>query len=167
MTADDELLRGVHDAHSDSLYRYVVSRTGDADEARDVVQETLLRAWRHPDVLRRPDDGVRAFLFTTARNLIIDDLRSLRRRREHTSESPPDQSKADETQAVLDSRVLADAILALTPDHRAVVVGAYYGNKSVTELAREIDVPPGTVKSRLHYGLRALRLALQEKGVTS
>ncbi|MFE6509618.1 sigma-70 family RNA polymerase sigma factor [Nocardioides sp. NPDC057767] len=165
--AEDELLVAVHDAHSEALYRYVVRRTGDAEEARDVVQETLLRAWRSPEVLQRPDDGVRAWLFTTARNLVIDDLRSARRKREYAAESPPDQSRADHTQAVLDSWVVADALLALSVEHRAVVVGAYYGGRSVAELARELDIPPGTVKSRLHYGLRALRLALQEKGVTS
>lgn len=167
MGAEDELLVAVHDAHSEALYRYVVRRTGDAEEARDVVQETLLRAWRHPEVLQRHDEGVRAWLFTTARNLVIDDLRSARRKREYAAESPPEQSRADQTQAVLDSWVVADALLALSPDHRAVVVRAYYGGRSVAELAHELDIPPGTVKSRLHYGLRALRLALQEKGVTS
>ncbi|WP_307785611.1 sigma-70 family RNA polymerase sigma factor [Nocardioides luteus] len=172
MGAEDELLVAVHDAHSEALYRYVVRRTGDAEEARDVVQETLLRAWRNPEVLQRPDEGVRAWLFTTARNLVIDDLRSARRKREYAAETLPDQwcvdqSRADHTQAVLDSWVVADALLALSAEHRAVVVGAYYGGRSVAELARELDIPPGTVKSRLHYGLRALRLALQEKGVTS
>ena len=43
---------------------------------------------------------------------------------------------------------------------------AYYGGRSIAEVARELAIPEGTVKSRLHYGLRALRLALQEKGVT-
>ena len=172
MGAEDELLVAVHDAHSEALYRYVVRRTGDAEEARDVVQETLLRAWRNPEVLQRPDEGVRAWLFTTARNLVIDDLRSARRKREYAAETLPDQwcvdqSRADHTQAVLDSWIVADALLALSAEHRAVVVGAYYGGRSVAELAHELDIPPGTVKSRLHYGLRALRLALQEKGVTS
>ena len=48
----------------------------------------------------------------------------------------------------------------------AVIVRAYYGGRSIAEVADEFDIPEGTVKSRLHYGLRALRLALQEKGVT-
>ena len=47
-----------------------------------------------------------------------------------------------------------------------MIVHAYYGGCSVAEVARRLDIPEGTVKSRLHYGLRALRLALQEKGVT-
>ena len=136
MGAEDELLVAVHDAHSEVLYRYVVRRTGDAEEARDVVQETLLRAWRHPEVLQRPDEGVRAWLFTTARNLVIDDMRSARRKREYAAESPPEATRADETQAVLDSWVVADALLALSAEHRAVVVGAYYGSRSVAELAQ-------------------------------
>jgi RNA polymerase sigma-70 factor (ECF subfamily) len=48
-----------------------------------------------------------------------------------------------------------------------VIVRAYYGRRTVTDIAEELDIPSGTVKSRLHYGLRALKLALQERGVTS
>ena len=47
-----------------------------------------------------------------------------------------------------------------------MIVHAYYGGCSIAEVARRLGIPEGTVKSRLHYGLRALRLALQEKGVT-
>jgi RNA polymerase sigma-70 factor (ECF subfamily) len=68
---------------------------------------------------------------------------------------------------VLDSWLVADALDQLTPEHRAVVVGAYYGGRSVAELAREHQIPEGTVKSRMHYALRALRLALQERGVSA
>jgi RNA polymerase sigma-70 factor (ECF subfamily) len=164
--AEDELLAAVHDTHSGALYRYVVRRTGDEEEARDVVQETLLRAWRHPEVLERSEEAVRAWLFTVARNLVVDHLRSARRTRERTGHVP-DREERDATQAVLDSWLVADAMVSLSPAHRAVVVGAYYGGRSVAELATELGIAPGTVKSRLHYGLRALRLALQEKGVTS
>lgn len=167
MGAEDELLEAVHESHADALFRYVVRRTGDEEEARDVVQETLLRAWRHPEVLERPEESVRAWLFTVARNLVIDHLRSARRTRERATSRLPDREEHDRTQAVLDAWLVADALASLSPDHRTVVVGAYYGGRSVAELAAELGVPPGTVKSRLHYGLRALRLALQEKGVTS
>lgn len=164
MTADaDELLRGVHGIE---LHRYVARMTDDA-RAQDVVQETLLRAWRHPDVLTRPENSVRAWLFTVARNLVVDDVRSAHRRRELATDRVPDAATPDGTQRVLDAWLVADALEGLTPEHRAVVVGAYYGGRSVAELADEHGVPPGTVKSRLHYALRALRLALQEKGVSS
>lgn len=167
MTSDaDELLRAVHAAHADALHRYV-ARLTDASRAQDVVQETLLRAWRHPDVLTRPESSVRAWLFTVARHLVVDDARSAARRRELPTDDVPDAATSDGTQAALDRWLVTDALASLSDDHRAVVVGAYYGGRSVAELAAEQGVPPGTVKSRLHYGLRALRLALQERGVTS
>lgn len=167
MDGEDELLTAVHDAHADELYRYVLRRTGDAEEARDVVQETLLRAWRHPEILERSEDAVRAWLYTVARNLAVDHLRSARRARERATDRLPDQPERDRTQAVLDAWLVADALAALTPEHRAAVVAAYYQGHTVAEIAAAQGLPPGTVKSRLHYGLRALRLALQENGVTA
>jgi len=163
----DELLRSLHAAHAASLQRYVQRMTRNDALAQDVVQETLLRAWRHPEVMERSDDSVRAWLFTVARNLVVDDARSARHARELTTDSVPEQPGRDATQAILDAWLVSDALVGLTPEHRAVVVGAYYRGLSVAEMADEQDVPPGTIKSRLHYGLRAMRLALQEKGVTS
>ncbi len=61
---------------------------------------------------------------------------------------------------------MEEALAGLSVEHRAVIVRAYYGGRSVAGIAEELGIPEGTVKSRLHYGLRALRLALQEKGVT-
>ncbi|OLT53195.1 sigma-70 family RNA polymerase sigma factor [Cellulosimicrobium sp. CUA-896] len=162
----DELLRAVHAAHGAALHRYVARLTDDA-RAQDVVQETLLRAWSHPEVLERPEGSVRAWLFTVARNLVVDDSRRAHHRRELASPHLPEHGEDDATQAVLDAWLVGDALVALSPEHRAVVVGAYYRGRSVAELAAEQGVPPGTVKSRMHYALRALRLALQEKGVTS
>ena len=167
MTADDELLAAVHEAHAAALHRYVARLVHDDVQAQDVVQETLLRVWRHPEVLERSSDSVRAWMFTVARNLAVDHLRSARQTRERVSDHLPEPAGPDHTQAVLDAWLVADALVSLSPEHRAVVVGAYYRGRSVAELADEEGVPPGTVKSRMHYALRALRLALQEKGVTS
>jgi RNA polymerase sigma-70 factor, ECF subfamily len=162
----DELLRAVHATHGTALHRYVARMTADDARAQDVVQETLLRAWSHPEVLERPEGSVRAWLFTVACRLVVDDLRRAHHRRELASARLPEHGESDATQEVLDAWLVADALVALSPEHRAVVVGAYYRGRSVAELAAEQGVPPGTVKSRMHYALRALRLALQEKGVT-
>ncbi|GAB2463590.1 sigma-70 family RNA polymerase sigma factor [Xylanimonas ulmi] len=166
MARDDDLLVAVHGAHAAALHRYVRHLTSDEEQTRDVVQETLLRAWRHPEVLERPPDSVRAWLFTVAHHLVIDARRSARYAHERSTAAVPEQSEPDRTQAVLDAWLVGDALAALTPEHRAVVVGAYYGDRSVAQLADELGVPPGTVKSRMHYAMRALRLALQERGVT-
>lgn len=163
----DALLRALHQAYARPLQSYVVRLTGDRAFAEDVVQEAMVRAWRHPEVLAREEGATRAWLYTVVRNLVIDDRRSARHARERTTDAAPDTPQPDATQAVLDSWLVADALEQLTPEHRAVVVGAYYGGRSVAELAREHDIPEGTVKSRMHYALRALRLALQERGVSS
>jgi RNA polymerase sigma-70 factor (ECF subfamily) len=167
VTADEQLLEAIHAAYAGALHRYVARLARDDGEAQDVVQETLLRLWRHPEVLERSEDSVRAWLFTVARNLVVDQLRSARHVRERATDHVPETPQPDATQAVLDSWLVADALVGLSPEHRAVVVGAYYRGRTVAELADEQGVPAGTIKSRMHYALRALRLALQEKGVTS
>ena len=161
------LLRGLHDEHAGSLGRFVLGLTHDEQLAQDVVQETLLRAWKHPEVLDRSPDSARAWLYAVARNIVIDDRRSARFRREVDADRVPECSCSDPTETALDRWLIADALAALTFDHRTVLVRAFYGGRSVTELADELDLPVSTIRSRLHFGLRALRLALQERGVIS
>jgi RNA polymerase sigma-70 factor (ECF subfamily) len=163
---EGELLRALRDEHSGPLWRYVVSLTGDRDLADDVVQETLLRAWRRPSVLDQSQSSARAWLFTVARNLVIDDRRSAHHRHELTVEELPDRMEADRIDALLESWLVTEALSGLSLEHRSVLVHVYYGGESIAETSDRLGIPPGTVKSRLHYGLRALRLALQEKGVT-
>ena len=74
---------------------------------------------------------------------------------------------ADEVEHALDRIVISEAMSALTPEHRAVIVETYYRGKSVADAAQSLGVPAGTVKSRTYYALRALRLALAERGVTA
>lgn len=162
----DELLRALHDIHGPALFRYVAHLTGDYAFAQDVVQESLLRAWERPAILEQSDESARAWLFTVARNLAIDNRRSARYRREITTDALPESDSPDETESSLDAWLLADALSSLSVQHRTAIVSAYYLGHSIAEIARQEDVPEGTVKSRLHYALRALRLSLQERGVT-
>ncbi|MCS5720207.1 sigma-70 family RNA polymerase sigma factor [Herbiconiux sp. CPCC 205763] len=164
---DDALLRVVHDEHARPLWRYVMSLTHDASLADDIVQETLLRAWRKPAVLDQSELSARGWLFTVARNLVIDERRSAHTRHEFAIDELPEPAAvtSDVTDAILDRWLVAEALASLSLEHRSVVVHAYYGGRSIVEIAAELHIPEGTVKSRLHYGLRALRLALQEAGV--
>ncbi|RIJ78108.1 sigma-70 family RNA polymerase sigma factor [Nakamurella silvestris] len=167
-----ELLQALHDVHGPALFRYVSRLTHDADFAQDVVQESLFRAWKRPALLEQGEEPARAWLFTVARNLVIDDRRSARYARELTTGSDLEPTsraggtRADETDAVLDRWLLSDALLSLSAEHRAAVVGSYYLGRSAAEIAHQEHIPEGTVRSRVHYALRALRLALQERGVT-
>ncbi len=166
MGDDEVLLRALHDEHARPLWRYVVSLTGDGALADDIVQEALLRAWRRPAVLDQSESSAKAWLFTVARNLVIDDRRSARRTRELPADAGPEPVAADQADAILDGWLVRDALATLSVEHRTVIVHAYYGGRSAVEIAAVLGIPSGTVKSRLHYGMRALRLALQERGVT-
>ncbi|GAB3577370.1 sigma-70 family RNA polymerase sigma factor [Leifsonia lichenia] len=166
---DARLLRELHDQHAQAVWRYVVHLTGDRAMADDIVQETLLRAWKKPSVLDQSQSSARAWLFTVARNLVIDQKRSAHNLHEYGTDVLPERANdaaTSESDAVLDAWLVSDALAELSVEHRAVIVHAYYGGRSIAEISRELDVPEGTVKSRIHYGLRALRLALQERGVT-
>ena len=82
-----DLMRVLYDEHAAALWRYAVRLTGDQARAEDVVQETLLRAWQHPEVTDG-DRPARAWLFTVARNMIIDERRSARFRSETGTPDP-------------------------------------------------------------------------------
>lgn len=165
-TERSALLTAIHDAHGPALLRYVLRLTGDYPFAQDVVQEAMLRAWKKPAILEQSDESARAWLFTVARNLVIDDRRSARHAREFATDELPESPTPDRSDAVLDRWVLSDALASLSVEHRTAVISAYYLGNTVAEIARREDLPEGTVKSRLHYALRALRISLQERGLT-
>ncbi|MBV8927629.1 MAG: sigma-70 family RNA polymerase sigma factor [Mycobacteriaceae bacterium] len=163
------LMRVLYDEHAAALWRYALRLTGDQARAEDVVQETLLRAWQHPEVADDNERSARAWLFTVARNMIIDERRSARFRNEVIPADPsgtPEKAGPDEVNSALDRLLISDALAQLSPEHRAVIRRSYYLGWSTTQIADDLDIAEGTVKSRLHYAVRALRLTLQEMGVT-
>lgn len=163
------LMKALYDEHAAVLWRYALRLTGDASQAEDVVQETLLRAWQHPEVIGDTERSARAWLFTVARNMIIDDRRSARSRNVvgSTDESgAPEQSVPDEVNAALDRLLIAEAMANLSDEHRAVIERSYYRGWTTAQIAGDLGIAEDTVKSRLHYAVRALRLGLQELGVT-
>ncbi|GAA4192729.1 sigma-70 family RNA polymerase sigma factor [Microbispora amethystogenes] len=163
-TADEELVRALFDDHAGPLYGYVLRLTGDPGRAEDVVQETLLRAWRNPGVLEgRP---VRAWLFTVARNIVVDQHRARRSRPQETGDEALAVLPADdELDRAVESWGVAEALASLRPEHREVLMETYYRGRSVKEASEVLGIPQGTVKSRTYYALRALKLALEERGL--
>ena len=161
------LMQQLHDEHAAALWGFCLHLTSDPVRAEDVAQETLLRAWQHPDSLDPSRGPLRPWLFTVAHRVVIDQHRARLARPPETSdralEHLPVEDSIDEA---LEPWLVADALGALTPQHRDALVQTYYAGRTVNEAATVLGVPPGTVKSRVFYALRALKLALEERGVT-
>ena len=134
------------------------------------MQETLLRAWTHPEALAGDRGSPRGWLLTVARNIAMDHFRARRARPSEVSDDLIDLTELtthDDIDLALQALVVAEGLGALTPDHRAVIVETFYAGRSVAQAAVVLGIPEGTVKSRTYYALRALKAALVERGVTS
>lgn len=165
---DDDLVRALYDEHAGPLLGYVLRLTGgDRQRAEDVVQETMLRAWTHPEAAGPARGSLRPWLLTVARNIVIDSARARKSRPHEVGEQAlAAAAVADDIDNLLLAQDVSGALAALSVQHREVLVQTYYLGRSVAQAARVLGVPPGTVKSRTYYALRALKLALQERGIS-
>ncbi len=165
--SDEAARRALYDAHAGALLAYAIRLTGgDRGRAEDVVQETMLRAWRHRDAMDESRGPIRPWLFTVAHHVAIDAYRARAARPTEVGDAVLEAvPAADDIDVHLDRLLISDAMAALSPEHRSVLIETYYRGRSVAEAAESLGVPPGTVKSRTFYALRALKLALAERGV--
>lgn len=164
--ADERLMTALCDEHADALFSFARRYTRDRTQAEDVVQETLLRAWRHLDRLDAQQGNARAYLMTVARNVITDQWRRDQRRPRLVTDEGTllAQHAPKDLDGAVEGWVIAEALRRLTDDHRAVVQALYYDGNTIKEAAIRLGVPPGTVKSRSYYAVRALRATLEEMG---
>jgi RNA polymerase sigma-70 factor (ECF subfamily) len=168
MERDEPLLADLCGSFAGPLFSYAYRATGDRQRSEDLVQETLTRAWQKADRFDPERGSAAAWLFTIARNLLIDGWRAEAARPRVTPLGETDVAMGvDEVDRALEAWQMGEALRRLTAEHRAVIVETYYGARTVADTAARLGLPEGTVKSRLFYGLRALRLVLEEMGVVS
>lgn len=163
-------LRTAFLAHGAELYRFARRSLRDAGAAEDVVQETFVRAWRARDRFDPELGTLRTWLFAITRRLVIDHGRARSVRPFiPLSEAADDQTPAASTDDDLERAMVIwhveEAIDRLSPEHRRVLVDTYYRGRKAGEIALDLGVPEGTVRSRLFYALQALRLNMDEIGV--
>jgi RNA polymerase sigma-70 factor, ECF subfamily len=160
----DAAIRQLYSGHAQALRAYVRRFCPDQASADDIVQETFIRAWRHLPELRRDGRPIRPWLFRVARNLLTDADRAARSRPvtvpPPAGEDPGDDSGLGQ---VLDRQLVADALQHLSPAHRTVLVETFYRGGTTAAVARQLGIPHGTARSRLHYALNALRAQLQDQ----
>ncbi|GAA2419509.1 sigma-70 family RNA polymerase sigma factor [Actinomadura vinacea] len=168
--ADDErLIDELYREYHRPLLAFVLRQTGgDRQWAEDVVQETMIRAWRSADRLDTRGGSLMPWLATVARRIVID-------HRRYRDVRPPEVGDgvlenlpmADEVEGLLRKVVVAEALNALSAPHREVLTETVLRDRTVNQAAEVLGIPVGTVKSRVYYALRALRVALEERGVTA
>ena len=160
--------RGDHDAFA-VLAAAAISRLDgaarlilrDPDQAKDAVQETLVRAWRDMRMLRDPD-RFDAWLHRLLVNSCLNEAKRLRRHRFDVELSVlNDPSIADGTSLLADRDELDRGFRGLAPEARALVVLHHYLDLSLPEVALILGIPVGTAKSRLHRALQLMRASLE------
>jgi RNA polymerase sigma-70 factor, ECF subfamily len=157
------MLATLYADYGSSLRRFAARLTGDPGGAEDIVQETMLRAWHHPDTVGGRTGALLPWLYTVARHLAIDQHRARRARPVEAAALTvlAGRPAPDQIDAAITQWDLATALAGLRPRDRHLLTARYLRDRSVDDIAAELNVPPGTIKSRLSAARNALRRSLQ------
>jgi RNA polymerase sigma-70 factor, ECF subfamily len=159
--AADAAVRSFYKENAPLVLSYATGLLGDRYLAEDVVQETMLRAWRHYGRFSTEKGSVRGWLMRVAHNIAMDKLRMRRSRPIEVAEiSGPEPQVGDHADAVVTALHIRQVLARLSPAHRNVLEQVYLNGLTAAEAAVVLGIPEGTVFSRAYYGLRMLRREL-------
>ncbi|MGJ9371907.1 RNA polymerase sigma factor [Nesterenkonia sp. CF4.4] len=152
--------------HGEALFRFALNALSDRHEAEDCVQETFIRAWRNRDRYSSSRGSTRTWLFAIARNLVIDSLRARARRPAPTEQEKVEWASEPVTEdlRIVERLALYESLATLSEEHRQVIVSVQLYGLGYQELSEQTGVPVATLRTRMYYGLRALRVALADDG---
>ncbi len=157
--------RGAFAALAESLYprlqRMACSIMGDSAAADDATQQAMLDVWRNLSQLRDPA-RFEAWCFRTLSNACRSEWRRRQRWSRDSSGGPlPEKAGLDALRGVIDREQLKRGLTRLSAEHRSVIVLHHYADMTHEQIAVVLDIPVGTVHSRLHRAMRRLRVALE------
>ena len=156
-------IREAYAAHAGELYGFALRSLADRELAEEAVQDTFLRAWRAGDRFDPELGSLRTWLFAILRNVVIDLGRARAARPTVGAAELPEQGHEPFEDVLLNWQV-EEALRRIGEQHRCVLVETYLRGRPYAQVAAELGVPEGTIKSRVYYGLKALRNALEEMG---
>lgn len=170
MTMPGEQVREAYRAHSGELFGFACRSLGNRDLAEEAVQECFLKAWRSRKSFDPSRGSERTWLFSIIRNVIADMGRASNRRPSGDSlEDAHDRIPSSEQpfeRAMLSWQV-EEALRRIGDRHRQIVIETCIRGRPYAEVSAALGVPEGTIKSRVYYGLRAMRDAMEELGYES
>lgn len=170
LLAGDEAAMGeCYDQFSSFVYGLALRVIGDRQAAQDVTQDVFLHLWERAETFDPARGGLRTWLGTLAHRRAVDHVRreeARRRRADRAAALAPTTPDVDELAvALVTAERVRAAVEALPSEQRRAIDLAYFGGKTYREVARLLDIPEGTAKSRMRLGLRRVADALQESGV--
>jgi RNA polymerase sigma-70 factor (ECF subfamily) len=157
--------------HAGAVYGLAIRLLRATEVAEDIVQEIFLRFWNDPTRFDPERGGLRSYLLAETHGRAVDMLRAdlARRGREDRDARRTADAGYDIAHQVVDLATSEDvrrSMAALSDDERRAIELAYFGGYTYREVARQLDQPEGTVKSRIRSGLRRLRRELVSAGIT-
>lgn len=159
---NEAALEQLYDRFSGRIYGFGFRMLGDRGLAEELVQETFVRLWAQAKRFDPSRASARTFILTVARRLAID---LYRRPSSRALQLEPEEHVPNPAEDVVTSVVVRDALATLTPTHREVLELLHFQQLTQTEAAQLMDCPVGTLKARSYHAVRALRYALEERGV--
>lgn len=163
--ADPRALQEVISAHDGAVHRIVRTILADAGVAEEVAQDVFLELWKRPERYDESRGSLRSYLVAMARNKAIDRIRTHYARQRVTEavlkESQTSATHVDSSEETVEQRdLIFGAIRKLPAAQREALVLAYYGGRTYREVALELEVAEGTIKTRLRQALISLRHTL-------
>jgi RNA polymerase sigma-70 factor, ECF subfamily len=166
----ERALGALYDAFAGEIYRLGLRLLRDRGQAEELVQETFVRLWRSAGRYDPERASVRGFTFMIAKRIATDFLRRASARPRLVAgpeDALADARVDDEVERVAREFEVRGALATLSPKHREVLELTFDEDLDDTQIAERLGVPVGTVRSRTYYGLRALRVALEERGLVA